>query len=64
MGSVVDGIVSIFTGVVTYNLRIEINTSCIRIYLIRDSNGVDSDYFVISIVFNSAEDFCFMVCRK
>lgn len=33
MDSVVDGIISILTGVATYNLCIEINTSSIRIYL-------------------------------
>ena len=60
MDSIVNGIISILAGVVTHNLRIEINTSCIRIYLMRDSNGVDSDCPVIPIVFNPAEDFCFM----
>lgn len=30
----------------------------------RDSNGVDSDYLVIPIAFNPAEDFCFMILQK
>ena len=30
----------------------------------RVSNGMSSDYPIIPIVFNPAEDFYFMLCRK
>jgi len=60
MFCVFDELIALLDGDSVHNLRIELDSACVRVYLISDAKGIDADELIIPIVYSVADGVGFV----